>query len=209
MGLEAHRCLRGRREQPFGLRTMALALAVLFVGVLHTDRAPAQVGPVHALDRVIGRLETIVRHEAKALGVARVRIKHDLGRLGDAPKRREGVVQVLLVHLGGQVADKEVGPHVHGPAVLRGLVHPQGFPIHPNHVHDLDRVVRVLLGAEFDKAKALVRPRDLVPGHVDVHHRSNVLHELPQQILRHFLIKPTTIHRRVLVPLLDRARSHG
>ena len=92
-----------------------------------------------------------------------------LGGCDDDAKGGEGVVEQLLVDLGVEVADEEVGTHVHGLAVALGLVDAQRLAVELDHVHDLDGVLGVLLGGELDEAIALVQVRELVLGDVHVH----------------------------------------
>ena len=49
------------------------------------------------------------------------------------------------------------------------LVDANGLPVELNHVHDLDRIVCVLLSQELDERISLVHPRHSVLGHADAH----------------------------------------
>lgn len=51
--------------------------------------------------------------------------------------------------------------------------------------------------------------RDLVFGHVDVHNDAHLCVQLPQQLLGHLVVQVARVHRRILVPLLDRRAGHG
>jgi len=82
------------------------------------------------------------------------------------PHRPEGgecIVQQLLVELGGQVPDEEVGPHVPAPAAIAALpvgghIHAQCLPVQLDHVQDAASVGRILLPPKLDEAEALVGP---------------------------------------------------
>ena len=111
-------------QQSLRRRAVTFALAVLLEGVRDGDGPVAEVLAVHSLDGRIRGLKAGIVDEGKALGVAGVRIALDLGRGEDDPKGGEGVVEQLLVHLGVQVADEDVGAHVQVLLVGRGLVHP-------------------------------------------------------------------------------------
>lgn len=158
---------------------MPLALGVFLEGVGHGDGAVAQVLPVHGLDGSIGSVERGEIDEGVALGVARVRVPHDLGRLQDDPEGAERVVQELLVDLGVQVADEDVGPHVQVLVVSRRLVHADRLPVQLDHVHDLDGVVGIFFAQELHEAIALVLPSHPVLGHVRVDHRPRLQEQLP------------------------------
>ena len=164
---------------------------------------------VHALDREVRGLEAVVTHKTVALRAARVGIPHDLGRLGNGAEGRKGVVEQLLVHVSVETADEEVRADLDGAAVLRRLVHAQRLAEELYHVHDLERVVRVLLAPELDEAVALVRARHLVARQVHVRHGARLQHHLPEQLLGELLVEIAHVARRVLVPLLDGARGHG
>ncbi|CAH0367010.1 unnamed protein product, partial [Pelagomonas calceolata] len=198
-----------RREQPLRLRAVALGLRVALEGVADLDLLVAEELAVHALDREVRGLEAVVAHEAVALRAARVGVAHDLGRLGDRAKGREGVVEQLLVHVAVEAADEEVRADLDGAPVLRRLVHAQRLAEELDHVHDLERVVRVLLAPELDEAVALVRARHLVARQVHVRDGARLQHHLPEQLLGELLVEVAHVARRVLVPLLDGARGHG
>lgn len=148
---------------------MPLSLGVLLERVRDRDGPVAQVLAIHGVHGGVGGLEAGKVDKGKALGVARLRVAHDLGRLQDDTEGGEGVVEELLVHLGVQVADEDVGADVEVLLVGGGLVDADGFAVELDHVHDLDGVVGVLLAQELDKAVALVHLGDAVLGHVDVY----------------------------------------
>jgi hypothetical protein len=66
------------RQEAFGRGSVALALAVLFEGVLDRDGLVHEELAVHGLDRGVGRFEVRVGHEAIALRLPRLRVARDL-----------------------------------------------------------------------------------------------------------------------------------
>jgi len=90
---------------------VALALAVLLVGVLDADVLVHEVLAVHVRDGVIGGLEVGVGHEAVVLREAVLGVARDLGRGDERAEAREGVVEGLFVDERVEVADEEVGAY--------------------------------------------------------------------------------------------------
>lgn len=60
---------------------MAFTLRVLLEGIRHSDRTVTQVLPVHGLNCCIRSIEGGKINEGVTLGVACVRVPHDLGGL--------------------------------------------------------------------------------------------------------------------------------
>mmetsp|Transcript_54190 Transcript_54190/g.108830 ORF Transcript_54190/g.108830 Transcript_54190/m.108830 type:complete len:247 (+) Transcript_54190:132-872(+) len=184
------RCSRwlGRVFRPVGgdqslrSRAVPLALGLFLVRVRHADGPIAQELSVHPRERCVGRLEGVVGDEAEASGPACLGVAHDLGEEQHS-EGGEGVVQHLLVDLGLEVADEQVCAHLVGLLVLRRLVAADRLAEEPDHVHDLDGVVRVVLVLELDEAVALVRVGDLVARQVDVGDGRALDHQLPQNLL--------------------------
>ena len=177
--------------------------AVLLVRVLHCDSASAKVLAVHGLYRHVRRLEAVIIDEGKALGRARVRVSHALGRVADDDsKRGKGVVQQLLVHVWVQIAQEEVGTHLgYANLAARLLVQTQRLSVKLDHLHDLDRVVRVFLGLELHEAESLVRVGHLVLGDVHVCNGPRLQEQLPQQLLRARLCDVADIDCGILIAL--------
>ena len=131
--------------------------------------------PKPRLSPVSGSRMICYAHATVVLSPGKPRVEDDaegwwyLGGCDDDAKGGEGVVEQLLVDLGVEVADEEVGAHVHGLAVALGLVDAQRLAVELDHVHDLDGVLGVLLGGELDEAIALVQVREFVLGDVHVH----------------------------------------
>ena len=55
------------------------------------------------------------------------------------------------------------------------LVHSYGFAVYLYHVHDLDGIVRVVLSHELHEPIVLVKLRDPVSWHVNIHYKPNIL----------------------------------
>ena len=187
---------------------MALALRVLLDGVGARDRAVAEELAFIFLDRRVRRLERLEGHEAEAARVARLAVAHDLRRGDDDAKGGEGVVQQLLVDLGVEVADEDVGAHIEHLLVARRLVDADRLAEHLHHVEHLDRVLRVLLALELDEAEAHVHLRQLVLRHVHVHHRPALHAQLPEQRLGHLRVEVADVAGGLLVAV-EGVVGHG
>lgn len=186
-------------ELAFGLVAVALALAVLLVGVLDRDGLVDEILVVHVSDGVVRRLEGRVADEAVALGHALV-VACDLGRRHELAEAAERVVQDLLVHGRVEVAHEELGPHVREPLLVRRrLVDPQRLAEQTDAVHAPGRVVGIRLRVELDEAEGLVRLRHAVLGQVHVHHRPHLEHELVYEGIVGPLIDIAHIYSRLLV----------
>jgi len=166
-------------QESLRCRAMPLALGILLEGIGDGYSPVAQVLPVHCLYSSIRRFETCIVDKCKALGVSGFRIPLYLWRGENDPEGRKSVVQQFLVHLGIQVPDENICPHVQVLLVRRGLVDPDWLPEQLDHVHDLDRVVCVILRQELHKAVALMHHRDSVLGHVYVDHWPGLYKQLP------------------------------
>jgi len=93
--------------------------------------------------------------------------------------------------------------------VSGGLVDTDRLPVHLDHVHDFDGVVRVLFRQELNETVALVHEGNSVLWHVNINHRSGLNEKLPYQGLVHFLVKTTNVDGSVLIPLRYRSRRHA
>lgn len=165
-------------ELPLGVVAVALALAVLFEGVLDRDLAAEQVLVAEVVDGGVGALKVAKADEAEALGGAGV-VARDLGQGEERAEARKGVVENLLVGHGVEVADKELGANVGGAlAVGRGLVDAERLAVELDAVHDVGGVLGVGRRAELDEAEPLVGLRDAVARHVDVVDGAHLQHEL-------------------------------
>ena len=209
----AGRALTVRSEDALSNSSMALSLRILLVGIRDVDLAVRKKLPVHRLDRSVGRLEAIVADEPEAAAVARLWIAHDLWRLAHHAKCAERIVENLLVNLFIEVADEQVGSYILALPILRRLVHSNRLSEQLHHVHDLDRIVRVLLRAKLHEAKALRLVRNPVAGHMDMDHGASLQHQLPQQLLCHSIVQVAAVRGRILVavflPAPTGARRHA
>lgn len=177
------------RQQTFRRRTVSFALGILLERVRNGNRSIAEVLSVHGIHGRVRRLEAGKVDERKALGIARLRIAHNLRRLQNHAERRERVVQQLLVHLRVQISDEDVRTHVQVLLMGRSLVHADRLAVQLDHVHNLDRIVGVLLAEELHEAVTLVHLRDTVLGHVHVHDGPGLDKHLPQQRLRDLVVE--------------------
>lgn len=168
-------CVRQRilgGQETFSRGSVSLSLRVLLEGVRNRDGSVAEILSVHGVHCGVGGLETGKVHKGESLRVARLRISHNLRRLQDNAKGREGVVQKFLVDLRVQVSNEDVRSHVQVLLVGRCLVHTNRFAVQFDHVHDLDRIIRILFAQELDESISLVHLGYSVLGHVDVHWRA-------------------------------------
>jgi hypothetical protein len=170
-------------KQALRLVSVALALAVLLVRILHRDLLVHHILAVHVLDGIVRSLKVGVRHESIALG-QHVLVPRDLGGTRELAEADEGVVQRPLVYHLVQVSDEELGANFNGLLLVgRGLVHSDLAPVQASPVEYVDCIIGVLLGCEFDEAKALVLAVYAVDGHVESSHATMVVHELGEQLL--------------------------
>lgn len=59
------------------------------------------------------------------------------------------------------------------------LIHPDGFPVQLDHVHDFDGVIRVIFREKLDESVALVHQCDSILGHMDINYGTRLDKELP------------------------------
>lgn len=156
---------------------MPVSLAVLFESVLHRNLLAEHVLSVQVDNRSITALEVAVTDKAESL--ARTAIFP--GHLGDAQQRSKAaksIVQDLLVDLGVQISDEELGANLGGPLLVgAGLVDAEGLAVELDAVHDVGSVLGVGGGAELDEAKALVGLGDAIARHVDVVDGAHLEHD--------------------------------
>ena len=163
---------------------------------------------MHALDREVRRLEGVERHEAEATALPRHVVPRNLGGAYYRPECREGVVQELLVDVGGvEVADEEVGPDVEGTGsgllVERALGDAHRTAEQLDHGHYLYAVLGVGHVQEFDEAVPPVEAGELVLGHVDRADAAYLGEELNEHVLGYRGIEVADVARRLLVAVLD------
>lgn len=132
-------------QEALSSRTVPLPLGIFLEGIGDCDGTVAKILSIHGLDGSVRRIKASKVDKSVTLGIARVGVTHDLGGLKDNAKGTEGIVQKLLVDLGVQVANEDVGAHVQVLVVGRGLVDPDRLPVQLDHVHDFDRIVGILL----------------------------------------------------------------
>lgn len=182
---------------------MLLSLRVLLDRVLDSDLPAGEELPVHLRDGGVGAVEVVVADEAVSLADSFLSISGDLGA-DDHSEVAEGLVEHLLVDFWVEVADEDICAYVLGAFVLRRLVDLDWLAVQLDHVHDLNRVIGVLLTLELDEAVALVLVGDLIPRDVHVDHRAALREQLPQDILVDLLVDVARVDRRLLVALVQR-----
>ena len=189
------------REQTLCVVTVAGALAVLLVGVLHRDLLAHHVLAVHVRDGGVRGVEVGVGHEAVALGHVEL-VAGDLGGADELAEAQEGVVEGTLVDHGVQVANEQFGADLHALSlVCRCLVHADCRVEETRAVEDGDDIIGVVFGCELDEAEALVLAVDAVDGHVDGAHAAVVVHELGEELLGDIFVNVTDVDGRLLVLL--------
>jgi hypothetical protein len=187
------------RKQTLRLVSVTLALAVLLVRILHRNLLVHHVLVVHVLDGVVRGLEVGVRHKSIALG-QHLFVPCDLGRTRELTKADERVVQRPLVHHLVQVSDEELGTDFDVLLLVSGgLVHTDLAPVEAGPVEYIDSVISVLLGCEFDEAKALVLAVYAVDGHVEGSDAAVVVHELGEQLLGNIFVDVADVDGGFLV----------
>lgn len=172
---------------------MTFALGILLKRVRHRNGPIAQILAIHRIHRSIRCLETCKIDKRKSFRVTRLRVSHNLRGLQNHPKRRKRIIQQLLVHLGIQVPDEDVRSHVQILLMRRGLVHTDRLTVQLDHVHNLDRIVGILLAQELHEPVALVHLRYAILGHMDIYNRASLDEHLPQQRLRDLIVQPTDV----------------
>lgn len=196
------------REHALGLVAVALALAVLLVGVLDRDLLAHHVLAVHAGNGRVRRVKVAKGDEAVALGQA-VFVAGNLGGDRQRAELAKRVVERLLVDHGVEVADEQLCANLDVLLLVgRGLVHTDAAAVQTDVVHDLGGVVGLGLGVELDEAKALVLAVDAVDGHVDVAHAAGVEHQLVEDAGGDALMEVSDVDGSLLV-LFPAARQVG
>ncbi len=91
-----------------------------------------------------------------------------------------------------------------GSFILGGLVDLDGFSEHLDHMHDLDRVVGVILTFELDEPIALVLVGNFISREMDVDNRAALYKEFPKKILCDLLIEVADVDSCLLVAFVER-----
>lgn len=182
-----------------GLVAVALALAVLLVGVLDGDGLAEEVLAVHSGHGSIASLEGVKTNEAIALGDVVV-IAHDVGLAQDLTKLAEGVVQDLLVDLGVEVVDEQLGANIDRLLLVGArLVDADGLAPDADAVEDLGGVFGRAGRVELDEAVALVCLRHAILWHVHLTYRAYLGHELREQLLGEALVDVADVDGSILI----------
>lgn len=188
-------------ELALGFVAVALALAVLLVGVLDRDRLTEEVLAVHGGLGGVAALERVEADEAVALGDV-VLVADDAGLAQHAAELAEGVVEDLLVDLGVEVVDEELGANVHHLLLVGArLVDADRLAPDADAVEHLGGVLGRRGRVELDEAVALVGLRHAVLRHVHLADGADLGHQLREQVLGEALIDVADVHGGVLVLL--------
>jgi hypothetical protein len=188
-------------EFALGLVAVALALAVLLVGVLDRDGLAEQVLAVHGGAGGVAGLERVEADKAVALGDVVV-VADNVWLAQDAAELAEGVVEDLLVDLGVEVVDEELGADVDRLLLVGArLVDANGLAPDADPVEHLGGVLGRGGRVELDEAVALVRLRHAVLRHVHLTHRANLRHQLGEQLLREALVDVADVDRGIFILL--------
>jgi len=189
------------RQHALGFVSVAFALAVLLVSVLHRNLLVHNVLAMHAGNGGVGRLEVAEGDETVALGQVGL-VAGNLGGVDQGPETAKGVVERLLVNHGVKVADEELGADLDVALLVgRGLVDTQAAAVEGDIVHELGRIVGLFFGVELDEAEALVLAVDAVDGHVDVADAAGVEHQLVEDARGDALMEVANVDGRLLVLL--------
>ena len=184
-----------------GLVTMALALAVLLVGVFDRDGLAKQVLAVHGSDSGVTGLERVEADEAIALGDV-VLVAHNVWLAKDLAELGKRVVKNLLVDLGIEVVDEQLGANVDRLLLVgAGLVYADGLAPDSDAVEDLGGILGGGGGIKLDEAVALVCLRYAILGHVYLANRADLCHELREQLLRETLVDVAHIDGGIFILL--------
>lgn len=186
------------------LVTMALALAVLLVGIFNRNGLAKQVLAVHGGNSGITSLERVEADEAIALGdivlvADNVWLAKDLAKLG---KR---IVKDLLVNLGIEVVDEQLSANVDCLLLVgAGLVYADGLAPNSDAVEDLGGILRRGGGIKLDEAVALMCLRYAILRHVYLANRADLCHELREQLLREALVDVAHVDGGIFILLPGR-----
>jgi hypothetical protein len=187
------------REQTLCIVSVARALSIFLVRVLHGYLLALHVLAVHVRDGCIRGIKVGVGHETVAFGHVHF-VARNLGSVDKLSKTQERVVQRSLVDLGVQIADEQLCADLDALCLVRrGLVHAYRVVVEARAVEDVDDVLGVGLGRKLDEAEALVLAVDAVDGHVDGAHAAMVVHELGQELLRDIFVDVADVDGGFLV----------
>jgi len=170
------------------LVTMALALAVFFVGILNANLLAKKVLAVHGVDSGITSLERIETDEAIAFGDI-VIVANDVGLAKNPTKTAECVVENFFVDKGVEVVDEEFCTDIDRLLlVCARLVDTDWFVEDTSAIENSGCILGRSRGIEFDKAVALMVLGDSILWHMDLTHRTHLRHELGEPLLRETLV---------------------
>mmetsp|Transcript_362 Transcript_362/g.621 ORF Transcript_362/g.621 Transcript_362/m.621 type:complete len:290 (+) Transcript_362:315-1184(+) len=154
------------------------------VGTVHADLTAVNVRAIQSRDRLLDRIVAAEGHEAEAPRPAVLAVVHNLG-VHNLAELREGVLQIVIVELPGQVANVqpvgavELGRTTHaGLALLadgtlgaggQNLVHAHGTAVDVGAVNSLRRGDGLSGGTHGDETEATAAA-------IGVHHHIALLH---------------------------------
>ena len=145
-----------RGEFPFGFVAVALALAVLLVGVLYRDLLAQQILSAHRVPGNIASLEAVKADEAVPLADVVV-VTNDVRLSQDLAKLAESVVEDLLIHRLVEVVDEQLGTDVERLLLVgRRLVDADWLSPDADSIQHFRGIVGGPRRIEFDEPVALV-----------------------------------------------------
>ena len=126
------------------------------------------------------------------------------GNLGiyNESKVAESFIEHFLIDLRIEITDEKIGANILSSLILRGLIDLDGFTKHFHHVHDLNRVIGIILTFELNKAITLVLIGDLIPRQMNVNNWATLNKQLPKETFGDFLIEITDVDGCLLIALV-------
>ena len=103
---------RLRSQQSFGFCSMPFSSCIFLEGVLHVDGFVHEELAVHALYRLVGCFEAVVRDEAEAFAGSGCFVSLYLGWLYERSELAKSCPEHSLIHIDVEIAHKEVGADV-------------------------------------------------------------------------------------------------
>lgn len=188
-------------KSALSLVTVPLSLSVLLVCVVDCDGLAEQVLAIHGGEGSIRSFKRIEADEAVTLGDV-VLVANDVWLSENLAELTEGVVKDLLINLGVEVVDEQFGADVDRLLLIRtGLVHAKGLAPDTDAVEDFCCIFGRSGGIVLDEAVTLVNSRNAIQGHMDLANRTDLGHELGQELLSEAFIDIADVDGRVFILL--------
>jgi hypothetical protein len=155
------------------------AFIILFDSIFSPDLSAGEILSIHLLNCQIWRSKVIKTDKAVSFTGSVFWIPVDFC-VDDHTKIAESLIKHLLVNLGIQITNKDVSANILSSLILGGLVDLDRLTEHFDHMHDLDRVISVILALELNKPIPLVIVGNLVSGEMDVNDGATLDKQLPE-----------------------------